>query len=108
MDEFAGQALDCVFRVCDNAREACPVYPGHLNRIHRSFEDPAAAKGTDEERLDVFRRGRDEIRSNPTGFPPGGLTVGQEFGSGQQQSCSVRGCTSALLRDSGRARLPGI
>ena len=60
VDEFAGQQFDTVITVCDNAQEACPVWPG-ANTIHHSFIDPAAAVGSDEERLAVFRRVRDEI-----------------------------------------------
>ncbi|MBZ5551647.1 MAG: arsenate reductase ArsC [Acidobacteriia bacterium] len=59
VDEFSGQAFDCVFTVCDNAREACPFFPGGGKRIHHSFEDPAAAPP--ERQLEVFRRVRDEI-----------------------------------------------
>lgn len=62
VDEFAGQQFDTVITVCDNAKEACPVWPG-ANSIHHSFTDPAAAEGNDEERLAVFRRVRDEIES---------------------------------------------
>jgi arsenate reductase (thioredoxin) len=63
VDEFAGQAFDYVLTVCDQAKESCPIYPGHMNRLHRSFEDPAAVEGSEEERLRAFRKVRDEIRS---------------------------------------------
>jgi arsenate reductase len=59
VDEFAGQQFDCVFTVCDNAKESCPFFPGGGQRIHHSFEDPAAAPA--ERQMDVFRRVRDEI-----------------------------------------------
>ena len=59
--EFEGREFDYVITVCDNARETCPVFPGKTERIHWSFDDPAAAGGTREERLAVFRRVRDEI-----------------------------------------------
>jgi arsenate reductase len=62
VDEFAGQRFDYVLTVCDNAKESCPIFPGGAVRIHRNFEDPAASDGTDEERLALFRRVRDEIR----------------------------------------------
>lgn len=62
VDDFAGQQFDTVITVCDNAKEACTVWPG-ANTIHHSFTDPAAAEGTDEERLAVFRHVRDEIES---------------------------------------------
>jgi arsenate reductase len=67
--EFAGQAFDYVLTVCDNAKENCPIFPGHAVRLHRSFEDPAALQGSDEQRLAVFRRVRDEIRAYLRSFP---------------------------------------
>ena len=63
VDEFAGQAFDYVITVCDNARETCPVFPATTKRIHWSIEDPAAAQGSEEERLAEFRRVRDQMRS---------------------------------------------
>ena len=62
VEEYAGQKFDYVITVCDRARDNCPVFPGGAERIHRSFEDPAAATGDEESRLSVFRRVRDEIR----------------------------------------------
>jgi arsenate reductase len=63
VDEFGGQTFDYVITVCDNAKESCPVFPATTKRIHWSLEDPAAVKGTEEERLAAFRRVRDQIRS---------------------------------------------
>ena len=62
VDEFEGQDFDYVITVCDNAKENCPVFPSKTERVHWSFDDPAAAHGGDAERLAVFRRVRDEIR----------------------------------------------
>jgi arsenate reductase len=62
VDEFAEQQFDHVITVCDNAKESCPAFPGNVERIHWSFDDPAEANGSDEEKLAVFRRVRDEIR----------------------------------------------
>jgi arsenate reductase (thioredoxin) len=70
VDEFAGQNFDYVLTVCDNANEACPVYPGQTNRLHQNFKDPAAAEGSEAERLAIFRRVRDEIRQYLKDFPP--------------------------------------
>jgi arsenate reductase len=69
VDEFAGQSFDYVLTVCDNAKESCPVYPGHANRLPRAFEDPAAAGGSETERLAVFRRVRDQLRDYLRRFP---------------------------------------
>ena len=62
VDEFANESLDDVVTVCDNANESCPIFPGHANRVHHSFEDPAAVQGSEDERLASFRKVRDEIR----------------------------------------------
>jgi arsenate reductase len=66
---FEDQSFDYVLTVCDNAKESCPAFPGHLNRIHKGFEDPAALQGTEDERLSLFRRVRDEIRDYLRVFP---------------------------------------
>jgi arsenate reductase len=59
VDEFAGQQFEYVMTVCDNAREACPFFPGGGKRIHHTFEDPAAAPP--DQQLEVFGRVRDKI-----------------------------------------------
>ncbi len=70
VDEFAGQHFDYVITVCDNAREACPFFPGGGKRIHHSFEDPAAAPPNRQ--LEVFRRVRDEISARLQEFAHNG------------------------------------
>lgn len=69
IDEFQGQSFDYVLTVCDNANETCPIYPGHGNRMHHNFEDPAAVQGSNEDRLTAFRRVRDQIREYFRGLP---------------------------------------
>jgi arsenate reductase len=59
---YLGQPFDYVITVCDEANEACPVFAGAKNRLHWSLEDPSRADGSEEERLAVFRRVREEIR----------------------------------------------
>jgi arsenate reductase len=54
--------FDYLITVCDNAREACPTYAGARQQLHWSFEDPAPAQGTEEQKMALFRRVRDEIR----------------------------------------------
>jgi arsenate reductase len=61
VDEFAGQEVDYVITVCDNARERCPIFPGRTKQMHWSFDDPAEASGSEEEIIAVYRRVRDEI-----------------------------------------------
>jgi arsenate reductase len=63
VEEFAGQSFDYVITVCDNAKETCPVFPTTTKRIHCSIEDPAAAQGSEAEKLAEFRRVRDQMRS---------------------------------------------
>jgi arsenate reductase len=70
MDEFTGQAFDYVLTVCDNAKESCPTFPAVTVMIHHGFEDPAALRGSEAERLALFRRVRDEIREYLRSFPP--------------------------------------
>jgi len=62
LDEYAGQPFDLVVTVCDEAREACPYFPGARAQIHWSLPDPSKATGTEESRLAVFREVRDELR----------------------------------------------
>ena len=63
VSEFENQQFDYVITVCDNARETCPVFFGAARRLHRSFEDPPPPLvGSDEERMAIFRRVRDELR----------------------------------------------
>ncbi|HMQ78985.1 MAG TPA: arsenate reductase ArsC [Ignavibacteria bacterium] len=62
VDEFTGSDFDYVITVCDNAREICPVFTGNVKyRIHRGFEDPFNAMGTDEEKREVYRKVRNRI-----------------------------------------------
>ena len=62
MNDFLAARIETVITVCGNADQACPLFPGQVNRHHWPFDDPARATGTDEEKLAVFRRVRDEIR----------------------------------------------
>jgi arsenate reductase len=63
VEAIADQQFDHVLTVCDNAKESCPIFPGKGTRIHHHFEDPAAFQGSEGQRLDLFRRVRDEIRA---------------------------------------------
>jgi arsenate reductase len=62
MNDFLQQPVETVITVCGNVDQVCPVFPGQLNRYHWGFDDPAHATGTEEEKLAVFRRVRDEIK----------------------------------------------
>ncbi len=71
MNEFLTGNVETVITVCGNADQACPVYPGQVNRHHWPFDDPAHATGTDEEKLAVFRRVRNEIHQTFTAYARG-------------------------------------
>ena len=63
LDSFAGQTFDWLITVCDHARESCPTFAGAKQRRHWSFDDPALARGSEAEKMAVFRRVRDEIKA---------------------------------------------
>lgn len=62
MNTFLDRQITTVITVCGNVDQECPLYPGQVNRHHWGFDDPAHAKGSDEQVLAEFRRVRDEIR----------------------------------------------
>ena len=63
LEQFRDKSFDLVVTVCDNAKESCPIFAGAKQTFHWPFEDPADALGTDDEKMVVFRRVRDEIRA---------------------------------------------
>ena len=63
VSEFDGKPFDYVITVCDNARENCPVFFDTSKTLHHSFDDPAAVDGSPDERMEAFRRVRDELKS---------------------------------------------
>ena len=71
MSEFLDRPVETVITVCGNADQACPIFPGQVNRHHWPFDDPAHATGTEEEQLAVFRRVRNEIRRVFTAYADG-------------------------------------
>ncbi len=68
VDRFVDKAFDYVITVCDAAAERCPVFPGAAKRVHWSVEDPAKARGSEEERLAAFRAARDALRAHIEAF----------------------------------------
>jgi arsenate reductase len=63
MNEFLNRPVETVITVCGNADQACPVFPGQVNRYHWPFADPAHAPGDEEEQMKVFREVRDQMRA---------------------------------------------
>jgi arsenate reductase len=68
VDEYLAIPFDYVITVCDNANEACPYFPGMVERFHQNFPDPAKASGTLDEVMDEFRRVRDMIKVYAANF----------------------------------------
>lgn len=66
--EFLGQSFQYVVRVCDKVKDLCPVFPGAVWYLDWSIEDPAAAEGSPPQRMNVFRRVRDEIEARVLEF----------------------------------------
>ena len=65
VNKFINQSFDYVITVCDNAKETCPAFTGKVkNRLHIGFDDPATARGTEEEVMSTFRRIRDQIKES--------------------------------------------
>jgi arsenate reductase len=62
VEQFRDREFDLVITVCDDAAENCPVWLGPGQRVHLGFPDPAEAVGSEEERMEVFRRVRDDMR----------------------------------------------
>ena len=63
LDPYVDQRFDHVITVCDDANESCPIFPNATRRLHWSLPDPSKATGTDEQRLDVYRTVRDQLRT---------------------------------------------
>jgi len=62
LDPFVAERFDLVITVCDDANEACPIFPNAEQRWHWSIDDPSKVTGSDGERLEAFRRARDELK----------------------------------------------
>jgi len=71
MNEFLTTPIETVITVCGNADQACPIFPGQVNRHHWPFDDPAHATGSEEAQLEVFRRVRNEIRRTLAAYVAG-------------------------------------
>lgn len=56
LEEYSGEEFDFVITLCDNARDVCPVWPGRAILAHWGIDDPAAVEGSDEEKMEAFRK----------------------------------------------------
>jgi arsenate reductase (thioredoxin) len=71
LNEFLGQPITTVITVCGHADQACPAFPGRVNRHHWGFDDPAHATGSAEQVQEEFRRVRDEMQRIFTAYAAG-------------------------------------
>ena len=62
LDRYLAEPLDEVVTVCDDANDACPVFPGPVHRRHWSIPDPSAVQGDEAVRLAAFRSARDDLK----------------------------------------------
>lgn len=62
LNKFLDAGIRTVITVCGNADQACPAFPGKVNRYHWGFEDPPHAARPGESEIDAFRRIRDQIK----------------------------------------------
>lgn len=76
---FLNVDFDYVVTSCDDARESCPMFGGKAGLVHRSFEDPSFAKGSEEEIMAAFRKSRDEIRAFIETMPESLQKAGNNF-----------------------------
>jgi arsenate reductase len=90
MDEFLNRKMTTVITVCGAADQACPMFPGQVNRYHWGFDDPAHAKGTEEEILAEFRRVRDQIQLVFEAYAAG-LNEGRSLAGAVASSSCCRG-----------------
>jgi arsenate reductase (thioredoxin) len=79
--EFLGQPFDYVITVCDRARQTCPVFPGNHNTLHWGLDDPAEVAGTDEQKVEAFRRTLTEVSMRLRPFVELARRARQEAGS---------------------------
>ena len=69
LDEYVAEQFNYIVTLCYHAAKTCPFFPGNGERMHHSFPDPAAAEGSREEKIEMFRRVRDELREFILSFP---------------------------------------
>jgi len=89
VDHVIDHPWDYVITVCDAANEACPVFPRKTSRLHWSFRDPSRATGMEEERLEVFRQVRDQIKTRISEWLGGSVARDAGYSSPSDSSASI-------------------
>jgi arsenate reductase len=70
VERFLAEPFDWVITLCDEAKESCPVFPGPAKKLHWRVRDPAAARGSEEKKMQVFRAVRDELMTRVEEWTP--------------------------------------
>ena len=100
VETFVSDPPDLVITVCSSAAASCPTFPGRTRTLHWPFDDPAEARGTDDEVLAVFRRVRDEDPGPDRGVVGAGAAAagvgGAWLASGLRAGSSEEGLRGAL------------
>jgi arsenate reductase len=103
LDEFLNSKIETVITVCGNADQACPIFPGQVNRYHWGFDDPAHATGSEEEVMAIFRSTRDAMERVFEAYGAGrnderqAARTALDTISKQESAGEDRGSTTSLL-----------
>ena len=62
IDDYLKSGIEIVITVCDNANKNCPVFPGNVERLHWSIDDPFKGWDFDESQIPSFRDIREKIK----------------------------------------------
>jgi arsenate reductase len=68
IDEYLDKGIDIVITVCDNANKLCPIFPGNVERLHWSIDDPFRGWDYNENQMESFRVTREEIKARILDF----------------------------------------
>ncbi len=68
IDEYLDKDIDIVISVCDNARQVCPVFPGDVQQIHWSIDDPFHGWGAEPSDLIPYREIREILKDRLESF----------------------------------------
>jgi len=93
VEQFLSEPFDWVITLCDDAKESCPLFPGSAKRVHWRLRDPAAARGSEEKKMQVFRAVRDELMAQVEEWTPDLFDHILSLLS-EQKSTKARGCKS--------------
>ena len=68
IEDYLDKGIDIVITVCDNANKLCPIFPGNVDRLHWSIDDPFRGWDYNENQMESFRVTREEIKARILNF----------------------------------------